>query len=288
MALAVDASSPIRWTGTPGTGVDIVSASFTPPAGSFVVVCNSADTGASNGITLAVSGGGLTWAQQAIRDFATGGLSGHASIWTAAVAASAAMTIGVQRSVGGGGTNRISAKAYVVTGQHSSPVGSTGTGSTTINDTSPVLFTPAGDNSLEFLAMCDWAVLGAPASSDGTEDSQNYAGGISVMSAYKALGLAGAAATMNIDCGGTTDTARVNWAAIEIKLPPASVEQEGFRFYTDAASPVALASQDTAITQPADTNTLLRALINATNDPLAAQHQLEYRVNVGRWRVVKP
>ena len=63
---AVDGSSPALASAT-GAGIKTVtSASFTPPAGSVIVaMVVGGGTGTSGAFTMAVSGGGLTWTQQA-------------------------------------------------------------------------------------------------------------------------------------------------------------------------------------------------------------------------------
>src|SRR5688572_32343873 len=128
MAIAIDASSPIRFTGTPANNVDITSASFTPPAGSVLVVCVSADTnGNTDNITISVSGGSLTWTNRVEHDPGdAGAMGGHASIWTAVQASSVSMTVSVRRTAGNGSTGRISVKVYVVTGADTTtPTGAT-------------------------------------------------------------------------------------------------------------------------------------------------------------------
>lgn len=61
----------------------------------------------------------------------------------------------------------------------------------------------------------------------------------------------------------------------------ASLQQEGYRWRDDNASESSgwLASEDTAITQPIETITRLRTLINATDDPSSAQFRLEYKLS---------
>ena len=120
----------------------------------------------------------------------------------------------VRRTAGDGGTNRISAKGYVVTGQHASPIGANGEGSSTTNNITPTVFTSTGENSFGFGAACDWSANGTPASSDLTEDAADYAGAISVEDGYKDLGASGAE-TMNFDAAGT-GAATWNWVALEI------------------------------------------------------------------------
>lgn len=220
----VDASSPIRFTGTPANNVDITSASFTPPAGSVLVVCVSADTnGSADNITIAVSGGSLTYTNRVERDPGDGGANaGHASIWTAVQPSSVSMTVSVRRTAGNGSTGRISVKVYVVTSANTTtPNGAVGEGSSTTNNITPNAYTSTENNSLGFGCATDWAQLGLPTSTD-TEDAADYAGAISVISLFKAADTptSGTTVTVNFDAGGTGN-AEWNWVALEI-LPGAA------------------------------------------------------------------
>jgi hypothetical protein len=70
-----------------------------------------------------------------------------------------------------------------------------------------------------------------------------------------------------------------------------TLTQEGFRFRNDDGSESAatwLAAQDTNITQPLNTNTRLRVLLDASGDPAAGTYQLEWqKVSEGVWRKVR-
>lgn len=217
MAIAIDGSTPIRFTGTPADNADITSASFTAPSGAVLVCCVSADTGPSTDITILVSDtGGLTWTKRAEQDAGVAGFDGgHASVWSATTVSSVSRTIGVRRtSTGGGNSNRISAKCYVVTGQHASPFGAAGQSFSNTNNLTAPIFTSTAANSFAFVAACDWQQLGAPASSDLTIDTGDYAGFISVISGFKDCGTTGAE-TANLDAGGTA-SASWTWAALEL------------------------------------------------------------------------
>lgn len=223
MAIAIDASSPARWTGTPANTVNITSSSFTPPNNSLIVLCVQADTepGNSNAdITISVSGGSLTWTEQVQEDEGTNAAidasseGGHSGIWTAPVGTGASMTISVNRSAGTGGTNRITCKAYVVTGQNASPIGNTGKNISTTNDLTASIFTSSASNSFAFVSASDWSQLGTPVSSDLTEDAADYVGQISAISGYKDCGSSGAE-TANLDAGAGTPF--WVWTALEIK-----------------------------------------------------------------------
>jgi hypothetical protein len=181
VAISVDASVA-RWTGTPAGTTAITSASFTPANSSLLVLCVNADEASGTPVTLAVSGGSLTWTER-IRRGNSEADEGLASIWTAPVATGASMTISVNRSAGSAGTGRLSAKVYIVTGQHASPIGFS-TSANWASNPQTLGGTMTGDGRL-FGCGTDWNQTGTPVSTD-TEDGADYAGAISVMSAYKA------------------------------------------------------------------------------------------------------
>jgi len=84
--------------------------------------------------------------------------------------------------------------------------------------------------------------------------------------------------------GGGGQAVTQVWAVVDYTA--ASLEQEGFRFRSDDGSETTatwLASQDSSITRALETNTRIRLLVNATNDPGSIQYQLEYRKNGGSW-----
>jgi hypothetical protein len=69
-----------------------------------------------------------------------------------------------------------------------------------------------------------------------------------------------------------------------VAATPASLEQESYRFRADDGSETSatwLASQDTDITRPVNTNTRLRIILNANSDPASGQYQLEYKKSSG-------
>ena len=225
MAIAIDGSSPIRFTGTPANNVDITSASFTAPANSVIVACVSADTnGSSDNITISVSdSGGLTWTNRVEMDPGDAGAeAGHASIFTAVQTTSASRTVSVRRTAGNGSSGRISCKVYVVTGADTTtPTGNTGENHSTTNSITPNAYTSSVNNSRGFGCGCCWNQLGTPTSTD-TADGADYAAQISVVSLFKAADTTpnGSTVTMNFDAAGT-GTAAWNWVALEI-LPGAA------------------------------------------------------------------
>lgn len=215
MAIAVDASG----TGVPvaratGTVNVATTATFTPPDGCLLVACVNCNTNPTNGATAAVTGGSLTWTQNAEADFDTEGAgSGHSSMWTAPVTVGVSMTV-VATIVGG--SNRVDCKVYVVTGQHASPIGASGHGRSTTNNIN-VGYTSTANSSRAFAVGTEWQSLGVPSSTD-TADAAAYGSTLSVESVYKAADTAtsGTAVTVNLDAAGT-GTPEWMWCALEIK-----------------------------------------------------------------------
>jgi hypothetical protein len=216
-----DASTPVRFTGTPAQNVDITSASFTAPSGATLVLCVSGDT-SSGGVTNTLSAsdsGGLTWTSQGKRDGnenpPNGGIS---EIFTATTVSAVARTVSVRRTTTGGGTNRLQAKCYVVTGQDASPIGNAAENGTTTNDATVTGPTTTAANSYVFYAATEWNQLGTPTSADLTIDAFDNGSQISGLSGYKSVaGIGGT--TANLNAGGA-GTAAWGFAAIEIKEDP--------------------------------------------------------------------
>jgi hypothetical protein len=187
MSISVDAATVARWTGTPANSVAITSASFTAPAGSLLMccVCGDENQSAPNGdIVVTCATSGLTWTSRIQRGHIESG-PGYAAIYTAPDAAGGSRTVAVTRTSGTGGTNRLSAKLYIVTGQHASPIGNSNSVDwTTDPQNLAITATASGSGGRLFGCGTDFNQTGTPTSSD-TADGGDYAGGISAISAYK-------------------------------------------------------------------------------------------------------
>jgi hypothetical protein len=220
MALAIDASSPVRFNmADPGIGDDPsgTSASFTPPSGSLLVVSAVVDTGAGVTPSATCSGGGLTFTE----DMSRGDSEGTAGIckqWTAPVPTGASMTVTVAFSnvgvIHGAATVCGSGKVWVETGQDASPKGATAENSSTTNNWSPAGPTTTAANSHVFATGSEWNALGSPVSSDLTEDAFSNSF-ISGLHGYKLVASAGAT-TLNFDASGSS-AADWNMISQEIK-----------------------------------------------------------------------
>jgi hypothetical protein len=224
MAIAIDASSPARFAGTPATNVDITSASFTPPNNSVLVVCISADTqSATNPLTFSVSDsiGGTTGWSSKIHQVGTTGIGGNSAIWTKSIASGASMTVSVRRTGGFGGSNQLSVKCYVVTGADTTtPTGATGSGTSTTINITPNAYTSTVNNSRGFGCATDWSPENTPISTD-EEDAVEHVGNIGAISLYKAADTASSGSTVTVNFNADTGaTPQWTWVALEI-LPAA-------------------------------------------------------------------
>jgi len=230
MAIAIDASTPIRWTGVVDitNGGTVTSAAFTAPANALLVMCACYDTSSAwaPGSRTASDTGGLTWTPVRVErlgsETTVGGASG---IWTArtttAVSRTASFALGV---VGGGdySTGRVSVKLYVLTGVDvdGTPVDSvtaSNEGGSTTNSINTTSITP-GANGLLVVCDCDWAAgNGADfdASSDLTQDTAFYSSAISVLSGYKTC-TSGVGVTGNLNGGGGS-AVQHKWCQITVR-----------------------------------------------------------------------
>lgn len=223
MAVAVDGSTPVRWTGTVNSGVGITSASFTAPTDALLVVCGNSD-GSDVDWTPAVSdSGGLTWTSRVARTQLEGLTGGGTAILTARTTSSVSRTVSWAPTWTPSATHLQSAKLYVLTGVDvgGTPVDTVGAnneGSSTTNNLTTTSIT-AGANGLLICADTDWNELGVFTSSDLTIDTADYAGAISVCSGYKSVSN-GASVNGNLDAGGSA-AAQHKWCQIIVREDPA-------------------------------------------------------------------
>lgn len=242
MAIAVDSSTPARWTGTwnGSNGGSITSASFTAPADALLVLCATVDTG--NGATSAASlsasdSGGLTWTKRVERLGSETTAGGGSAVFTARTTSSASRTVtltGANPGAPGGqwGTGRASAKLYVLTGVDvdGTPVDTVGAnneGGSAANPLNTTSITP-GANGLLVAADTDWSQLGAMTSSDLTLDTADYAGAISVASGYKAC-TSGVGVTGNFD--PPAGTPQHKWTQVTVREASGGAAQDTPELY---------------------------------------------------------
>lgn len=219
MAVALDASTPARWTGTPNRGAAITMPSpFTAPANSYLVVCIERDGSSGGGAaTYTVSdSSGLTWNNSLVeRTEAETTTGGGSKIAVAVAVASVARTVTVTRSADGdNGVLRVSATCYVYTGVDilGTPVdvvtASNEGGSATVNFTTTSL-TP-GATGVIVACGTDFNAKGACTSSDlrGVDSvvgsgHAEYAGAIDVIDGWHTV-TSGVGASANLTAFAAT------------------------------------------------------------------------------------
>lgn len=227
MALAIDASTPAaRFQTVSGTAA-ATTVSFTPPAGSVIVLCcmGNDDTTVPTAPTITDSlGTHLTYTLVGFARKGTAGSTsdGWAAIFTAPVVTSAAMTITSTSSAISGFREQLVAP-IVITGQGATPVGTHSVGSTVTltTFTQSVLATVAG--SLAIAAWLDW---------DAATTTITAGTGCTVQASGSASGLINAVVvrrTANDGVAGSSKTLALsapssnaqNWVYVEI-VPPAA------------------------------------------------------------------
>jgi hypothetical protein len=224
-SILVDASSPVRFTGSTASNTNIDSASFTAPANSLIVLCieHDGDSGSTGTLTITPSlttGSAITWIQQVARTLGETTDGGSSFIYTAIATTSEARVVRINSvwTVNTGASRRRSAKIYVVTGAtiggtYIDTVGANNEGGSGTNNLTTSSITPGGTGLL-FAADCDWNQLGTMTSSDLTLDTADYAGAISVADGYKTT-TSGVGTTANLNAGGTGG-AQHKWCQITI------------------------------------------------------------------------
>ncbi|MCG5220258.1 phage tail family protein [Streptosporangium sp. KLBMP 9127] len=193
---------------TPAGAVDfspVVSPSFSPPAGSLLVAAIGAY---SSSPTISNSGTARTWTQRVVH----GSVAGLRFYTAPNPTALSGITVTA------GGTNG-GLRVWVVTGQHpSSPIGTTGTGSTTTNNATATAYTSTAGGSRAFLVAIEGnsTYLAAPSSTDD-EYAWQLSDASAGLAATKAANTAtaGQVVTFNLDATGSA-TADWHWVALEI------------------------------------------------------------------------
>jgi len=202
LAVAIDASSPAI---SAQLSSSVTTDAFDPPSSLLVaVVMCATDAVMSN------NGTALTWTsrKQDTADF-------NSEIFTAPLATGrTGMTV---TATGGGG--QLALKVYVITSADlSTPVGATGSGTSTTNNVTVNGYTSTVNGSRGIAAAVDGDGLGTPSS---TDDESTFSLILSGMAVAKAANTAtaGSNVTFNLDAAGV-GTASWAWIAVEI-LPTA-------------------------------------------------------------------
>lgn len=238
MAVAVDGTTPVRWTGASTSGLAITSAAFTAPADALLVACCSNDSTAVNEITGVINDtGGLVWTQRVVRSALETTAGGYSTIYTARTVSAVSRTVSWNPTWATADSFRKSVKLYVLTGVDvdGTPVdtvSASNEGGSTTNNLTTTSITP-GATGLLICCDTDWQQRGTITSTDLTIDPGDYAGQISVASGYKVC-TSGVGVTGNLDAGGAT-APQHKWCQIIVRQAAAAttaIVPPAFRFVT--------------------------------------------------------
>ena len=225
MAIAVDASTPVRWSGSSASNNAITSASFTAPANALLVCCPILDGDTTydpfTWTDKVTDSGGLTWTLHILRDNMETTEGGGSAIYTARTTSAAARTVSFNPTwfANTGTALQKSAKLYVLTGVDvdGTPVDTTGAnneGGSLTNSINTTSITPGGTGLL-IVNDADWTSSGTfQASSDLTQDTADFAD-ISVCSGYKVC-TSGVGVTGNLNAAGT-GAVQHKWVQIVVR-----------------------------------------------------------------------
>ena len=211
-----------------GNPVTLTDSSITVPAGALLVAVVNCSEGTTTNAMLSttVTTSGLTWTTRGERGTASngGGATSLGYVYMATAPDSAGGTRSVQ-AVASWSDNftgyRASLKVYIVTGQHASPIGATGSAGPVQTpaagaEYTPTLFTATGEGRAFYAATEQNGSSGSDGicTSTDTEDAAYHAAELmSVFSAIKASDHVSGSISGSID---PTAQTYVNWIALEI------------------------------------------------------------------------
>lgn len=201
MALAIDSSTPAI-VGT-GSGTSVTTASFTPPDSTLLVACIARF--ATSTVTMSNSGTALTWTLKADNS--------NSRVYTAPLTTSQSMTVTFSQV----SSTALGMKVYAVTGADlTTPIGATGTGTSTSDPSTVTGYSSTIANSLGIASV---AYLDSPGSFTSSDTITSYSDGAT----FAALGINKAATTatpstsvtFNMD-NSTPLFPDYEWAAVEV------------------------------------------------------------------------
>ncbi len=161
MAIALDGSTPTGVSQTNGATATVVSGSFSPPAGSVIVVSwagNSASAVSPTAPSIANSAG-LTFTSLGVRNYADGSKDGQAAMWYHVVGSTpGSMTVTITNNASSG-NRHARLKVLVFTGvDTASPIGANSEGTDTTGALDALSYTSTVANSIGVAAVSDWDV----------------------------------------------------------------------------------------------------------------------------------
>lgn len=165
MAIAVDASTPAGASQTNANTATVVSASFTPPSGSVILICwqgNTAATAPSGAPTISNTGSQAFTLVNHRFETDAAGKEGQCAMWRAVSTGPGSMTVTVT-TLTASGDRQARVKPIVLTGvDTSNPAGwQAGEGTDTIGALDGLTYTSTSANSMGFASVSDWDTASA-------------------------------------------------------------------------------------------------------------------------------
>jgi hypothetical protein len=219
VALAIDASTPAIATQTNGATATVVTASFTPPSNSLLLVRWAANS-TSLPSTPTVAGASLTYTLldwQSRADSPT--RDGQAACWWAQVGASAAMTVTVTNQASSG-FREAALRVLVITGHDTgSPAGAHGKAGSASASSIAQSYTAQASSGQGFISVCDWDALSAMSAGTGCTLEGSATPGSAFTYGFvrrtSADDVNGVSNTLNVTVGGTSTN--LSWVYAEVK-----------------------------------------------------------------------
>jgi hypothetical protein len=160
VAIAIDATNtPAGVSQTNGATTTVVTASFTPPSGTLVLVCwaGNSQSGANPTDPSVTSSVGLSFTTVGIETRTDSGAEGQAAMWWA-LGGGASTTVTVTNNATSG-NRHARLQVVVLTGVDTgNPTVSVGQGSDGTGGLDNCTYTSAADNSMGWAAVSDWDV----------------------------------------------------------------------------------------------------------------------------------
>lgn len=250
--ITLDASTPSYVNGVESA----TTASFTPPAGSLLVVLASA--GGSVSPTISNTGSGLTWTQRLAWN-ASGTNDARGVVYTAPVTASQSYQVTASTTVS---SRRASIKVLVFTGADTAnPAGASNTGSTNTSNVTVNGYTSTVDRSRGVALAIDCVANPNGTSSDEFQSFRTFGdhGGLVV---WKAANTAAAGTTVTFNFNGTS-ARQWRWGALEI-LPQSVEIVQGVGRSTAALTPTVAARKLAQVTARSSAATTGSAIVAKT------------------------
>lgn len=223
MPLAIDGSSPAVAVNSVATTATVATASFTPPAGAFLLISWSGNTGpgvdpAAPSITdnlgVHLTYGLIGWKHRSVGTI----VDGQTAMWWAVVGSSAAMTVTVTTGTASG-AREAALKVRVMTGADTSGVGASGVAGSASAASIAQSYTAQATGGQGFISVCDWDLKGVQTAGTGCTSDGSANIGTAITYGFQRRTSAddsnGVSNTLNVTLPGTSTN--LAWVYAEIK-----------------------------------------------------------------------